>query len=471
MGKYRKLFQNTIVLTIGQMSGRLLGFLLIPLYTSVLATSEYGTYDIIVTTVTLLSPLLTLVISEATLRFCIDKEYENSDVFTFSILITLAGSCVLIVLMPLAAQVEALRQYYLWIVVFFITTNIQSVLLQYLKGIGSVVEYTIMGFAGCVLTLVSNIVFLLVFQWGIQGYLMATALSHTVIVISIFFRNRMWKKLKNPLLLDRNICRQMLAFSMPMIPNSISWWVSNSSDKYMLMYFVSASAVGIYSVGYKIPTILTLFVSMFVAAFQLSIFEVFGEKHDQHFYVNTYRMTSAMLFPMASVLIFSSKYLAYILYQNAFYESWKVGCILILSFVFNSLSSLLGTLYTAEKKTLFLLISTSAAAVINIVLNLLTIPHWGFYGAAIATLISYMSVWLLRIWHQKQTRKIFVVNITTLVSISLVVIQAFVELKYGVNQVLLSASITMLVVCIAVVELNRIGLFKVLANRQRMKER
>ena len=76
----------------------------------------------------------------------------------------------------------------------------------------------------------------------------------------------------------------------------------------------------------------------------------------------------------ASMLIFASKYLAVVLYKNSFYSAWMVGCILIFAFVFNSLSSLIGTIYTATKKTSVLFYSTLAAACVNIALNIILIP-------------------------------------------------------------------------------------------------
>ena len=85
MNKYKELFSNTIVLTLGQLSSKLLGFLLIPLYTAILTASEYGTYDLVITTVALLTPILTMVITEAVLRFCVDKKYDKRQILTIGV--------------------------------------------------------------------------------------------------------------------------------------------------------------------------------------------------------------------------------------------------------------------------------------------------------------------------------------------------------------------------------------------------
>ena len=157
MNKYKKLFSNTVAMTIGQFSSKVLSFLLIPLYTSILTTEEYGIYDIIVTTVTLLTPFLTLVISEAVLRFAIDNEYDNRYVFTIGISLVFLGSGILLLLSPLLSFVKSIAPYRLWIIAFFFVMNLHTVLIQFLKGINKVTQYSIMGVISTITTLVFNI--------------------------------------------------------------------------------------------------------------------------------------------------------------------------------------------------------------------------------------------------------------------------------------------------------------------------
>ena len=448
MNKYKKLFSNTVAMSIGQFSSKVLSFLLIPLYTSILSTEEYGIYDIIVTTVTLLTPFLTLVISEAVLRFAIDNDYDNRYVFTIGITLVALGSGVLILLSPVFSLVSSIAQYRAWIIIFFFVMNLHTVLIQFLKGINKVTQYSIMGVISTITTLSLNIYFLVVRNYGIIGYLLAATMSHLFVSILIIIRNKLWKYVLNPLSIPNEIYKEMLRFSVPMIPNSISWWVSDSSDKYVILWFLSSAEVGLYSIAYKIPTLLTMVMSLFISAFQISIFDEFKKKDGNKFFETVYTSVMMTLLLAASVLIFASKYLAVVLYKNGFYSAWMVGCILIFAFVFNSLSSLIGTIYTAAKKTSVLFYSTLVAACVNITLNIVLIPDYGLYGAAFATLVSYICVWLIRaILAKKQMENKFV-DRNSIIIMVLIAFQIVTELSLIKYRMYISFTIVLLVFAI-----------------------
>ena len=138
---------------LGQFSSKLLSFLLVPLYTSVLSTEEYGTYDLIITTVTMLTPFLTLVISESVMRFCMDKAYNPDKVLNVGINITVLGTVVLALFYPLICKIEALNGYAGWLILFFFAINIHTILTQYLKGIEKVTFYSVCGVLSTILSL------------------------------------------------------------------------------------------------------------------------------------------------------------------------------------------------------------------------------------------------------------------------------------------------------------------------------
>lgn len=402
MSNYKKLFSNTLAMGIGQFSSKLLSFLLVPLYTAILSTEQYGTYDLVITTVTLMTPFLTLTISESVMRFCMDKKCDPNHVLTVGIIITLLGTVVMALLYPLLCRIEALGPVYsIWLIVFFFVINLHTIFTQFLKGINRVKFYSICGIISTFLSLTMNILFLVVFKWSITGYFLAATLSHLFVIIIIAFAVKLHKRLVNPIAIPKETYNQMLKFSVPMIPNSVSWWISNSSCKYMLLYFSSASVVGIFSVAYKIPSVLTIVTTIFISAFQISIFENFGNEKSEDFFTNIYSAFSSLNIVVSSFLISISKILAIFLYQNEFFSAWKVSCIIIFAYVFNSLAALVGTVYSAAKKTKFLFISTLVGAGTNVLMNLVLIPLWGMHGAAVATLISYILVWLLRLLNIK----------------------------------------------------------------------
>ncbi len=408
MSNYKKLFSNTLFMVIGQFSNKILSFFLVPLYTYILSTEEFGMYDLISTTIMLLSPVLTVVISEAVMRFCLDKESNKQHILSAGLSFVLLGTATLILLSPIFIAVNLFGNYFGWLVVFFVTNNLESVLMQYLKGIEKVKFYTFCGVFQTFTMFILNILFLAVFQWGIVGYMSAISVSRLLIILLIAVKEKLWKLIVNPFQIPKTTYSSLLKYTVPMIPNSVSWWISNSSDKYMIRYIISASAVGIYSVAYKIPTLLSMFVSIFISAFQISSVEDFGSKESVDFFSNVYKGFSSVCIIVASLLIVSSGVFGKILFQNEFFLAWRVSCILVLAFLFNALAAYLGTIYTTAKKTGFLFYSTMIASVLNIILNVALINYIGMYGAAIATLVSYFCVWIIRLIY---SRKIIPLNV------------------------------------------------------------
>ena len=429
MGQYKKLIKNTLVMTIGQFSSKVLSFLLVPLYTSLLSTAEYGTYDLLVTTVTLLTPLLTLTISEGVMRFCLDEKYDPKEILTIGIVVVALGSGVLAISYPIIRHIPAISDYYVWLLLFFTSSNIHLVLTQFLKGINKVKLYATCGVISTAITLVLNIMFLVVFKLGIVGYMLAYILGHSLIIFYILIRIKITKWIINPLKISKQTIKNILKYSCPMIPNSICWWISNSSDKYMVNGLVSTAALGIYSVSYKIPNMMAIFTTIFNSAFQISAVENFGDENSKKFYGNIYQLFSSCNVLVATMLILGSKLLAKLLYQNDFFIAWKASSILIMAFMFNSLAGLLGSVYTSAKKTSMLFYSTIIAALVNILLNITLIPKIGIIGAAIATLISYVCIWIIRLVHSRKILKFKVNYVQNIVSYALMSVEIIMMLS------------------------------------------
>lgn len=398
MGQYKKFATNTLLLTIGSFSSKALSFLLVPLYTAILTTEEYGTYDLIVTTVTLLTPFLTLVISEGVMRFCLDFcKYDSRQILTVGLVIVGLGSALFTASFPILKSVASLSRYYGWVWAFFVVSNVHSVLTQYLKGVDKVRLYTACGVISTFMTLVLNVLFLVVFDWRITGYLLAYVLAHICVTVFIMVKIRIWRLIVNPFKIPKKVYKDMLKYTLPMVPNSMSWWISNSSDKYMITWLVSTAALGVYSVAYKIPSLLTVVTGIFSSAFQISAVEDFGSEKSKKFFENMYGMFASLNVFVAALLIVLAKPLAFVMFQKDFFSAWESTTVLLFAYLFNFLSGILGTVYTSAKKTSFLFTSTLAGACVNVVLNYLLIKACGIIGAAIATLVSYLCVWLLRI--------------------------------------------------------------------------
>lgn len=405
MGRYKKLGKNVLFITVGSFASKVLSFLLVPFYTAILTTEEYGISDLMTTTVNLLMPFLTLLMEEALLRFSLDKEKDSRRVFSTGMFVIFAGIVVFLLFSPLILLSERLKSYYGYFIAYYIAFALHSSLINFTRGIEKIGVYSISGVVQTAVYLLLNVFFLAILKMGIEGYLLAMILGHIVGTIYIFIGAKIYKFFDYKFF-DRQMLREMLHYAVPMIPNSISWWISNSSDKYMITLFCGVAATGVYSIFQRIPTMVSVISGIFSSAWMISAVEDFGSEATRAFYSNIYRKYSALNIFVVSSIILYTKPIASLLFSNEFFVGWVYVPVLVFAVLFNSLSSFLGSIYTAAKNTKMVFLTTLVGAVSNLILNAILIPTIGVIGAAISTLVSYVLIWIVRMIDSRKIMKL-----------------------------------------------------------------
>jgi len=398
--QYKKLIKNTGLFAIGTFATSLLGMLMTPLYTSVLSTSDYGAADLITITTSLLLPLVVCGVYEGILRFSLDKDADYKTIFSLGILLSLGGTLLVALFLPIISK-TTIGPYKWFFITYFACCSLHTILSYFVKGIEKIRTYTIGGIIGSIVVISSNLFFLLYLKIGVYGYITSLILGHLIPSLFFIYKERLFQYLVLPSKLDHKLINAIFAYSIPIIPNGISWWIANSSDKYILNHFTDVSQVGIYAVSYKIPTIMMTIMGFFIASWQLSSVEEFGTDKSKAFYSNIYNKYVLISILLASLLIITAKPFASFLYAKDFFIAWRFVPILVIANVFNILSSFMGTVYIGAKKTKMLSISTMAGAGANIILNFLLIPYWGAMGAALATAASYTIIYVIRTIHSR----------------------------------------------------------------------
>ncbi len=148
MSKYLYLIKNIGVLTLSNLGSKILAFLLIPLYTSVLSTEQYGVFDLAQTTVSLCIPILSINISGAALRFALDKDKDKKDVFSVGILYILFAIIIFSSAFICNKYVGTLNIFvdYTGIIILMFSSNIlYDYLSQYCRGIEKITDIAIAG--------------------------------------------------------------------------------------------------------------------------------------------------------------------------------------------------------------------------------------------------------------------------------------------------------------------------------------
>lgn len=423
MSRYGRLGKNIAFITIGNFASKIMSFFMVPFYTSILTTEEFGTADLMTTTVNLIMPFFTLLISEALLRFALDKENSRAAVFTTGLAVFFGGSSVFLLLSPMVLCFQEIGRYYFLFVLYYIVTVLHTIVAYFTRGIDKVGVYSASGVIHTLAFLLLNIFFLAVVKTGVTGYLCSMIIGSVISTVCLFVGAKLYRYIR-PKAFDKKMLKEMLRYSVPMIPNSLSWWISNSSDKYLLTFICGVSVTGIYSVSQRIPSLFATISTIFMGAWHISAVEDFGSEESKKFFSNVYRCYSAFNLLVVSGMICLTKFLAEILFAKDFFEGWKYVPILLIAFLFHGMSGFLGSIYTAARRTKMLFVSTLIAAVINIVFNIVLIPFVGAYGAAIATLLSYFVIWLVRLIDSRKILKISWNKLSDILSYILLIFQA-----------------------------------------------
>lgn len=395
--KHSYLAKNVLLFSISGFVPKILSIILIPLYTSYLTTAEYGISDLITTTVSLLLPVFTLDIQDAVMRFALDDKYNKKDVFSVAVHVILSGT--LLVCIGATAifflNIPGLENCYLiLLVIMYFTSAVSNTVSLFCRGIDKVNVMVMGSILNSVVTLSSNILFLAVFHWGLTGYLIANSLGSAVALIWCFIGAKLYQYIEFDV--PKSVKADMIQFSFPLIFSVIAWWINNASDRYILTWMSGVAVSGLYAISYKIPNILSMFQNIFAQAWSISAIKEFDKNDSDGFISGMYNMMNFAMTAICSGIMIMNIPVARFLYSNEFFLAWKYVPPLLISVVFNAMALFIGSIFTAVKDTKTLSISTIVGAAINTVCNVVLIHFMGAYGAALATMLGYATVLIMR---------------------------------------------------------------------------
>lgn len=441
MNQYKYLFKNMGLLTLSSFATKLLSFFLVPLYTNILTTTEYGTYDLMNTTIGVLMPILTLNVQDAVMRFAMDKKQNRKAIVSVAMKILFVANAIValgLIINGIFGFSTLISDYAVFFFLMFFIQTVSGVVTYYVRGVDRIADLSVSSVLVSIFTISCNIIFLVVFNWRLNGYFLANIIGPLVQIIYLIIRADMIHDtdLKSDFAAEK---KAMLDYSKPMIANSVAWWINNTSDRYVVIFFCGLAENGIYSVASKIPSILNIFQSIFSQAWTLSAVKDFDPEDKNGFFANTYRAYNCMMVLICSGIIVADKILASFLYAKDFYVAWRYVPWLTIAIVFGSLSGYIGGFFSAVKNSKIFAQSTVVGAVSNIILNLILTPILGALGAAIATAVCYFVVWAMRYWHSKKFIKLRINLGRDLVTYGLLVVQSVMMLMldgivmYGVE--------------------------------------
>lgn len=446
--KYKTLLKNSSILGLGEVLSKLLVFLLLPLYSSVLTTGEYGIATLTADFSNLLFPVVTLGFSQAVFRFSYGRKKDRPAVFTAGLGMLFAGMIFFAAVSPLLKMIPRLSDYILLLGMYVFMFALNTICGSFLRGMNAVKPYAIKGIICTAANLLFNILFLLVFKLGVTGYLLANICGDFVAVLYMVLGGDLLDYIE-PKEVSKSIFMDMLRFSVPLIPTTICWWIVNMSDRFMITYIVNESANGVYAAAYKIPNIMITVTGIFINVWQMSLVneENKGIKWGG-FFTRIYDGFKSVMFVAGTMIILLCRLAARILLRNEFYEAWRYMPYLTVACIFEGITSFVGVIYIVKKKSVNSLICAVSGAAVNVVLNLMLIHYIGAMGAAIATMLSYMVVYFITTYRSRILVGYKVKLPFTAVNTCLLLVQGLLTVSEAKHDVIFSIVISVAVLVI-----------------------
>lgn len=392
--KYKRLISNSSWTLLGNTGAKLIGFILLPFYTKWLGTEGYGLSDLISTYSSFLIGFITLCLSDSLLIFAKGKDRTLqsgyfSTALNFALLMSVVWAAVFYVVKTYLGDIPALGTFASHAFMIFgmvITTFLQSYSQQFLLSIDKVRLYSVTGLLLTIITFILS--FILIPKYGVEGYIWSFVLSNLLTSLFSFLVAGSYRYYRLAFI-DQGMLREMLAYSIPLIPNVVMWWFVNSINRPLMEHHLGLSNIGIYAVANKFPSTLTMLYSMIMVAFSVSVLEEYGKPSFEKFYTHIYRTMFSFVVFAAIVLMCFSKLIITIFAAPEFIEAWKYMPIMIIGVVLSCMSSYFGSVFGPVKKSKYFFYSSVCGAIGSIVLNFILIPRFGLYGASISMVFSF----------------------------------------------------------------------------------
>lgn len=390
--------KHSLIYGAGQVLQRLVGFLLIPLYTTYFSTNEYGILEILITTGNLLITILGMGMISAMFRSYYrdpDKARQQSVAKTalsvYFLVSTAVCALLFLAIRPLSGLLLDDVSYWPLLGLtlgFVILSNFNSVPFSILRAQGKSLQYVGYSLAQFTVNVVTAVTLVVVFRHGVRGSLEGIVFGHVAVlalfvpfIIRTMKSKFSWTELK-----------EMLSFGLPLVPAMIASIVLTASDRYFLRAFSTFDELGVYGLGYKFGFMIQiLIVTPFTLSYGPMMWSMASRPDAKAFYarVLTY-FTMVSLYLALALSMLSPEIIRIMARKQAFWRASNFVPLVALSYVFYGMYTQFAIGLSLRDKTRYFPLVVGFAAVANIVLNFLLIPSYGGMGAAVSTVVSYL---------------------------------------------------------------------------------
>lgn len=430
MNQKKELVKNTIIISIGKFSTKIVSFLLLPLYTAILVPAEKGQVDLLNRISLFLIPIITLQMDEALFRFLIDtkNDKEKKNIFSQLVIFSLISSLLWSILIFVFGNILH-YEYTNWLIFYCLASFVYTIVNGFLRGEGNFKMYSILAFVNSLINILLNILFLAVLKVGLTGMFMSYIIASlsTGIFGLIYLKAYKLVSLKP----DKEKMKEMIKYSLPLVPSSISWSIITLTDSLMITTHLGLGMNGIYSTSNTFPTIMNTFYGFFNTSWRESASRVVNTETKNEFYSSVYLTVRRFLMGISILIIGFLPFVFGILINEKYNESYIYIPLMVLSVYCSNLASFSSGIFSAYKDTKILAPTTFVAAIINLAFNFIFIDKLGLFAPILGTLTSYI---VINIYRNYKLRKYIVLPHDKYFITNLVVL-SFVSMTYYSNSI------------------------------------
>lgn len=401
MSQESNLARKTAIYAIGNIGSKILAYVMVLVYSYYINPSDMGYYDLVLSTVAMVQPIIIFQINDGVYRFMIDgKHGKNKNIIGTSyrfISLTTLLSEIIFAVVAFFANLE----YPVWVGLYLATTIAYVFFHDAVRGIGKSKMYAFCGIFNSLIMLSSEVIGLIFLNMGVLALLVSKVIANFLTILLIIFKNKDFQDAFRSKF-DKRTFKSLLSYSAPLVPNTVCWWIVNSSDRFIILFFLGQSFNGIYSMSNKFPTVLTTITSIFYLAWQEEAIRGYDSPNRDEFFSKIFHKYSTLLFSMCLCAIPATKIVIELFVSDSYKNSWQFTGFLYLGAAFSALCSFLGLGYQISKETKRSVTTTVVAAGINILINILCVKFIGLHAASISTFLAYLFLFVIRIRHTKR---------------------------------------------------------------------
>lgn len=456
MNKKKQLAKNTLIIFLGKVCTQLISFFLIPLYTAYLATNEYGIVDLVQTYVTLLVPIITMELEMSIFRYLVDSRTDSKNTKKLiSNNFYILRFCLLLFLVLYLGVCLFIDIPYKWIIlVDIIVCVLSGNFLQISRGLGKITDFSISCILTGLTTVISNIILICFVGLKAEGMIISMALANGICSLYLFIRLKLYKYIDFKLV-DKNLIKDMYKYSLPLVPNGISWWIVNISDRTIISFVLGAGANGLYAISNKFPTIISSLTGVFNLSWSESAaLHINSEDRDEFF--SDITNTVVKLFSALGVgMIACMPFVFPIMVNKQYADAYNYIPFLVLATVFNVVICLYSQVYLAKKLSKQVASTAILGAIVNIVVNIMLIKPLGIYAASLSTFVAYL---VMMVYRHIDLKKYMNIKLEKGLIFKSLIIFTYAIISYYINNLWLNI-ITLSIVVIYCFMLNKEFLF------------